>query len=167
MPPVSQSNALAILLESLDGLDAPADEHQLKALLDEVEITLEDVCDHAEFAGDCYARNLVSRSPHYELLVLCWRSGQRSVIHDHAGSVCGFKVLRGTATETTFVPTECGGKLVKPVRSIEHKEGEVVVSVDADIHQVSNFQPAGEDLVTMHIYTPPLDDYEQFHFEQA
>ena len=33
---------------------------------------------------------------------LCWRNGQRSPIHNHRGSNCGVKVLRGVATETTF-----------------------------------------------------------------
>src|SRR5205807_7632445 len=34
--------------------------------------------------------------------VLCWRNGQRSPIHDHRGSSCGVRVLRGTMTETQF-----------------------------------------------------------------
>ena len=38
------------------------------------------------FASDAYARNLVCRTPFFELLVLCWRPGQESTIHDHARS---------------------------------------------------------------------------------
>src|SRR6185503_7709656 len=34
-----------------------------------------------------YARNLIARSEYAELLLLCWRSGQRTPIHDHGGSV--------------------------------------------------------------------------------
>ena len=34
--------------------------------------------------------------------------------------------------------------------------GDLVVSQDADVHQISNLQTAGQDLVTLHIYSPPM-----------
>ncbi len=34
--------------------------------------------------------------------------------------------------------------------------GESTALQDADIHQVSNLQAEGTDLVTLHIYSPPL-----------
>ena len=40
-----------------------------------------------------YQRNRIYRTPGYELLVLCWRSGQRSPIHDHGRSSCGVLIL--------------------------------------------------------------------------
>jgi cysteine dioxygenase len=47
------------------------------------------------FAKDHYARNLVCRTPTFELLVLCWRPGHESTIHDHAGSLNAIRVDRG------------------------------------------------------------------------
>ena len=38
----------------------------------------------------------------YQAWVMCWRNGQRSPIHDHKGSSCAVRVLRGTLTETLF-----------------------------------------------------------------
>ena len=46
--------------------------------------------------------------------------------------------------------------LVKAVSSRDLHEGLVCASQDADMHQVSNLQAEGEDLITMHIYSPPL-----------
>jgi cysteine dioxygenase len=34
--------------------------------------------------------------------------------------------------------------------------GDYCASQDADIHQMSNLQPAGTDLITLHLYSPPL-----------
>ena len=34
--------------------------------------------------------------------------------------------------------------------------GDSCASQDADVHQMSNLQPEGTDLVTLHIYSPPL-----------
>jgi cysteine dioxygenase len=63
-------------------------------------------------------------------------------------------VLTGVGTETKFEFTPCG--LIKAVSSKDVRMGEIVASQDADIHQVSNLQPAGTDLITLHIYSPPL-----------
>ncbi len=35
-------------------------------------------------------------------------------------------------------------------------EGYVCAAEDSDIHQVANMQAAGKDLVTLHIYSPPI-----------
>ena len=85
---------------------------------------------------------------------LCWRSGQRSPIHNHALSTCGVRVLEGVATETVFEMMPCG--LVKAVNSHDMLVSDVVVAQDAKIHQISNLQLPGHDLVTLHVYSPPL-----------
>ncbi len=90
----------------------------------------------------------------YHALVLCWRAGQRSPIHDHKGSSCGVKVLQGTCTETLFDFTD--QRYLIPTETRDLHEGHVCGSFDTDIHQVSNLQQAGSDLVTLHIYFPPL-----------
>ena len=70
--------------------------------------TLEDVKDFVRFESTNYQRNLVALGPWYEVLVICWRSGQRSPIHNHAQSTCGLKVLSGVCTETYFTHSPCG-----------------------------------------------------------
>jgi cysteine dioxygenase len=101
-----------------------------------------------------YQRVLIFRGPGFEALLLCWRSGQGSPIHDHSGSICGVRVVAGTATETVFATSPCG-RLV-PARSRCLGEGSVIVSRDADIHQMANLAPPGHDLITLHVYSPPL-----------
>ena len=107
-----------------------------------------------QFSPGRYRRNLFRAGPAYHALVLCWRNGQRSPIHDHRGSACGVRVLRGEATETVFETTERGD--VYPVRTHKLPEGFICATQDQDIHQLSNLQPGNADLVTLHIYSPPL-----------
>ena len=92
--------------------------------------------------------------PAYHALLLCWRNGQRSPIHDHRGSSCGVRVVRGEATETVFEMTEQGH--LYAVRTRKLPEGFVCATQDQDIHQLSNLQPGNADLITLHIYSPPL-----------
>jgi cysteine dioxygenase len=126
----------------------------LRRELEQLEISLEDVQTAVRFGPDTYRRNLLHAGPAYQALVLCWRAGQRSPIHDHEGSSCGVRVVRGVATETIFARNAAG--LVYALRSCELRAGGVCASQDADVHQVSNLQDAGHDLVTLHIYSPPL-----------
>jgi cysteine dioxygenase len=113
-----------------------------------------DVAGFIRFSDQGYMRNLVRAGRWYHVLVLCWKNGQRSPIHDHAGSVCALRVLRGTLTETLFEFTPNGH--VKATFSRDFLPGSVVASQDDDLHQVSNLQAGSADLVTLHVYAPPL-----------
>jgi cysteine dioxygenase len=107
-----------------------------------------------QFSPERYRRNLMRAGLAYHALILCWRNGQRSPIHDHRGSACGVRVISGEATETIFEMTEEGH--VFPVRTRKLTEGFICATEDLDIHQLSNLQPNKADLITLHIYSPPL-----------
>jgi cysteine dioxygenase len=111
------------------------------------------------FAANTYARNLVCRTPAFELLVLCWRPGHESTIHDHAGSLNSIRVHRGELTSRVFAPAAGRPAGTGPVELLAQ---ELVApggwtGVDRDgIHQLAN--TAAEDLVTVHVYAPPLTE---------
>ena len=115
--------------------------------------------------GDAAGINLLGKGRYlsYQALALCWRNGQRSPIHNHRGSACGVKVLRGVATETVFVRAPNG--MVVPTGSRELAAGFICGSFDEDIHQVSNLQANDGDLVTLHIYSPPLLRMDMFSLD--
>ena len=96
----------------------------------------------AQFSPERYRRNLMHAGPAYHALLLCWRSGQRSPIHDHRGSACAVRVLRGEATETIFEMTQEGR--VFATRTHKLIEGFMCATLDLDIHQLGNDQPSGD-----------------------
>ncbi|MFQ5668664.1 MAG: cysteine dioxygenase family protein [Candidatus Binatia bacterium] len=151
---VGNISKLHALLTYLDGLRERASELMLGRLLRELEITVADVERFVRFDEHQYCRNLMRGSDHYQALLLCWRSGQRTPIHNHPGAVGGVRTLKGIATETLFEFAPNG--LVKPTCSRDLEPGGVVTLENPYIHQVSNLQEAGEDLVTLHVYSPPL-----------
>jgi cysteine dioxygenase len=148
------AGTLQALFQYLDNLSGPAPLPGLTRELTDLDISCEDVAKFIRFSERSYTRNLVRAGPWYYALVLCWCNGQRSPIHDHRGSNCGVRVLRGTLTETIFEFAANG--LVKAVLSRDVLPGSVVGSADTDLHQVSNLQAGDADLVTLHIYSPPL-----------
>ncbi len=146
--------ALAALFERLDAYAGRIPLAAIEDALSGLEVSLVDVRPWLVFGEDTYRRNLVHAGPAYQALVLCWRNGQRSPIHDHAGSSCGVRVLAGEALETIFERTRSG--MIWAARSTALGPGSVCATQDTDIHQVSNLADDGGDLVTLHVYSPPL-----------
>ncbi len=148
------AHELATLFEYLDGLKDRAPLAELTSQLAQVDVTCSDVAEFIRFSERGYTRNLMRAGAWYNLLILCWKNGQRSPIHDHRGSSCAVRVLRGKATETLFEFAPNGH--VWATCSRTHQPDTVIGSQDSDVHQVSNLQAGDADLVTLHIYSPPL-----------
>ena len=142
------------LVNYLETLRGRADLDVLSNLLKDIAITRADIEPFCIFGARGYKRNTISASPWYELLALCWRSGQCSTIHDHNGSSCAFRVIEGQGTEIRFTKTPSG--LICPVVATKMDPGYICAAEDADIHQVANMQAPGTDLITLHMYSPPI-----------
>ena len=107
------------------------------------------------FSPDHYVRNLMHAGPSYQALVLCWRSGQRSPIHDHANSICAVYTLNGLLSADNYLKTANG--YVRADYSEDFKPGSVLGIQTTEIHQVSNLQDSSE-LISLHFYLGPLDN---------
>jgi cysteine dioxygenase len=150
------------IVQYLDSLTGRADLNVLSGLLQKLNITIDDIRSNCIFGQKGYKRNTISKSDWYELLALCWHSGDRTPIHDHQGVSCAFKVVHGTGTEIRFKPTPSG--LICPAGATEMQPGYICAALDADIHEVANFQAPGMDLVTLHIYSPPIKKMNVYEF---
>lgn len=143
------------LFRRWDEAEHPIASAELLAALDGLKIGPDDLADVVGFDDTCYRRTIVHSRPHYQVLVLCWRSGQRSPIHNHRGSSCVVRVIQGQAMETRFEATPSGR--LAPTSTHEHREGETTACCGEEIHQMGNFDAPGHDLITLHIYSaPPL-----------
>jgi cysteine dioxygenase len=117
-----------------------------------LELADELVATHTRFSPDGYARNLILRTPTFELLVLCWLPGQETVPHDHGGNVGAVRVVRGTLGSRLFKAED--GKPAAIVADDRLMSGEVALAGRDDIHQLGNY--TDEELVTIHVYSRPL-----------
>jgi cysteine dioxygenase len=125
----------------------------LHALLAQVElrVTDPDVQPYVRFETENYARNFVLDDPRVQVLVLCWRPGQGSPIHDHGQSICGVRVVAGQATETIY---EGSTASASQVSERELFKGDLSIGPGSLLHRIENRQ--AEDLITLHVYSPPL-----------
>ena len=109
---------------------------------------------YVQFTENRYARNLVYKTPDFECLVLCWRPGQRSPIHDHGDSICAVYTARGTLSADNYRTTANGH--IRADYSEDFTPGSVLSIQTTEIHQVSNLQDS-ENLISLHFYLGPLE----------
>ena len=88
-----------------------------------------------------------------ELIVLIvWLPGQFSPPHDHGGSTCTLRIMRGIATEQRFERVADGR--VRVVEEDRYIPGSIVSCDGADIHSLGNDRTNADPLVTLHVYRP-------------
>lgn len=132
---------------------------------------------HLYFSEEHYTRNLIHRTPLFELIAICWESGQKSAIHNHRGQRCwmamaygkvqvqNFRLVRKDAA-TGFCQLEPSTHFVIEVNSPQE------VDPEEPIHQVVNASSFGSRAVTLHVYSRPFDTCEVYdlktkHYEDV
>src|SRR6266550_3329880 len=148
------SFSLRSLVEALESQSSVPGLDQIYDWLENAVISEEELLPYLGFKEGNYWRHRVCRNEFVEMLVLCWRPGQRTPIHDHNGSHGGVRIYRGILWETTFSYDQVKGLKYKSGRELA--PGTVTGSDIPDIHQLGNPGVSGQDLVTIHIYAPPL-----------
>jgi cysteine dioxygenase len=118
---------------------------------------------YIHFTDDRYARNLVYKCEDFECLVLCWRPGQRSPIHDHANSICTVYTLEGVLSADNYRKTASGH--IRVDYSEDFKPGSVLSIQTTEIHQVSNLSDVA-DLMSLHFYLGPLENSFLYSVQQ-
>lgn len=146
--------SLTELAEKLNALRDVPSLDDLNRWLGQLELTEECLRHYRSFKPSTYCRNRVMKNDYVEMLVLCWRPGQKTVIHDHDGSHGAVRVCEGVLWETIFKQDEEGTLCYQT--SHEWLERGVTGADVPDIHQLGNPEVSGQDLITVHIYAPPL-----------
>ena len=146
--------SLQSLVAALEALSSAPSLDQIYDWLENTQVATEELQPYLGFKEGNYWRHRVCRNEFVEMLVLCWRPGQRTPIHDHNGSHGGVKILEGRLWETTFTYDSVIGLEYKSAR--EYSPGSGTGSDVPDIHQLGNPDVSGQNLVTVHVYAPPL-----------
>ena len=143
-----------LAVEMLTQLNRELTSDEMLTFLAKVEPIGAEYVEYKKFDDTRYARNQVATGNHFELILMCWKAGQESSIHDHGTSLCAVKVLEGTATERIY--RRVGAQSVALVEERKRHQGTVFMDSDAGVHRIANTSLSDEPLVTLHLYSPPL-----------
>jgi len=134
-------------------------------LIERTTIGADEVLPYLGFKAGNYSRHRVMKNEFVEMLVLCWKPGQRTPIHDHNGSHGAVFVHEGILWETTFEYDAETGLNYQSHREL--RDTGLTGSEIPDIHQLGNPDVSGRDLVTIHIYAPPLGVLKTYRLGSA
>jgi cysteine dioxygenase len=148
------SLTFADLVELLQNQSKPPSLDEINSWLSNVQINQMDLQPYLGFKERNYWRHRVCRNEAVEMLVICWRPGQKTPIHDHNGSHGVVRVAQGIMWETIFTYDSERGLCYRSGR--ECPTGEVTGADVPDIHQLGNPDVSGQELITVHVYAPPL-----------
>ena len=122
---------------------------------------------YAWFCSEKYTRNLILRTPLFELLAICWDVGQVSSIHNHRGQSCWMAIAYGKVQVQNFRlvrhdPDESTCELEATSRFLIDAATPGEVDPEEPIHLVANPVAFGSRAVTLHIYSLPFDTCEVY-----
>ncbi|MEM8884462.1 MAG: cysteine dioxygenase family protein [Planctomycetota bacterium] len=140
------------MLKGPGGVERPFSADEMRAAAESVDLASLDLGSHVQWNEERYARNTVFENEHFELVVICWRPGQASAVHDHGESLCLYLVIDGEFEERLFELGADG----EPKQNLARrwKTGDITIASGGDVHQIAN--DTDRDLVTLHVYSPPL-----------
>jgi len=119
-----------------------------------------------------YTRNLIDRTPLYELMAICWETGQASSVHNHRDQNCWMAVPMGRLLVENFhlVAQDLHGGTcrLEPLNTVEMNISQPCAVNPADpVHRVVNPREFGERAVSLHVYSRPFDTCVVYSPEQG
>ncbi len=119
-----------------------------------------------------YTRNLIDKTPLYELIAICWEVGQVSSVHNHRDQNCWMSVPIGRLEVENFhlisQDVDKGKCELAPTETLEMNPSHPCAVDPADpVHRVVNPKKFGERAVSLHIYSRPFDSCVVYSPEQG
>jgi len=119
------------------------------------------------FSREHYTRHLIHRTELFELLAICWESGQKSAIHNHRDQSCWMATAYGTVQVLNFklIRKDAASgfcELQPDSHFLITPDSPQEVDPDEPIHQVLNPSSFASRAVTLHVYSRPFDTCEVY-----
>jgi cysteine dioxygenase len=145
---------------------------QIFKFLENVPVAPDSLTPYLTWDRQHYTRNLIDKTPLYELIAICWEVGQGSSVHNHRDQNC-------------WMAVPLGRLLVENYRLISQKLEEGTCSLaTADtlemnpthpcavdplepVHRVYNPREFNQRAVSLHVYSRPFDTCVVYSPEQS
>jgi cysteine dioxygenase len=157
----------------------------VRQFLDAHQLTADELKPYTFFRDSFYTRNLIFKDDLFEVMTICWKPGQKTVIHTHNGQLGWMTIPQGEVAVHNFRYVSCNAPENQNVVGIDCLGGAThielarlatedcsptsgVATVDKlqTIHQIENVDRSGEGAISLHIYSKPFDSCIAFDLEQ-
>lgn len=119
-----------------------------------------------------YTRNLIDKTPLYELIAICWEVGQVSSVHNHRDQNCWMAVPIGRLLvenyRLVFQDLAEGRSELETADTVEMNPScPCAVDPLEPVHRVLNPREFNERAVSLHVYSRPFDTCIVYSPEQG
>jgi cysteine dioxygenase len=153
---------------------APAFDHtqELVAFLARTAVAPDTLAPYLRWDRQHYTRNLIDKTPLYELIAICWEVGQASSVHNHRDQNCWMAVPIGRLLvenyKVVFQEIEQGRCQLKTADTVEMNPSHpCAVDPLEPVHRVFNPREFNQRAVSLHVYSRPFDSCVVYSPEQG
>jgi len=174
LPAVHKSVPVQDFVDRLRAFPASAFEHtpELVRFLSSTIVAPESLAPYLTWDRQHYTRNLIDKTPLYELIAICWEVGQASSVHNHRDQNCWMAVPIGRLLvqnyRIVFQQMEEGRCELETADTLEMNPAQpCAVDPLEPVHRVLNPREFGERAVSLHVYSRPFDSCVVYSPEQG
>ena len=140
--------------------------------LQETPVEPESLSRYLNWDGQHYTRNLIDKTPLYELIAICWEVGQGSSIHNHRDQNCWMAVPLGKLLVQNYrvisQSIEAGTCELATADIVEMNPAQpCAVDPREPVHRVYNPREFKQRAVSLHVYSRPFDTCVVYSAEQG
>jgi cysteine dioxygenase len=166
--------SIADFVTELHKFSEPAFEHtgEILEFLHGVTVAPETLSRYLTWDRQHYTRNLIDKTPLYELIAICWEVGQVSSVHNHREQNCWMSVPIGRLLVENFhlrwQDLDQGRCQLTATDTVEMNPAHpCAVNPAHPVHRVVNAKQFDERAVSLHIYSRPFDTCVVYSPEQG
>ena len=157
---------------------------RVRDFMDAHHLSAEALKPYSYFRSDYYTRNLVYRDALFEVMVICWKAGQKTAVHTHNGQLGWMQMAQGEVAVHNYKYLTCDCPERQNVVGLDclggakHLEldrlktdvctddsGIYLVDKIQSIHQIENTDKSNAGVISLHVYSLPFDSCISFNLD--
>jgi len=144
----------------------------VRRFLQDTPVDIDSLAPYLNWDRQHYTRNLIDRTPLFELMAICWEIGQASSVHNHRDQNCWMAVPLGRLNVENFHLLEqdlqTGRCRLQPTDTVEMNLAHpCAVDPNDPVHRVVNPREFNQRAVSLHVYSRPFDTCVVYSPEQG
>jgi cysteine dioxygenase len=168
--PISIQNFVEGLRQLPESAFVPTE--PVRRFLQDTPVSADSLAPYLNWDRQHYTRNLIDRTPLYELMAICWEVGQASSVHNHRDQNCWMAVPIGRLQVENFhlvhQDLDGGTCRLEPTNIVEMNIAQPCAVDPADpVHRVVNPRDFNQRAVSLHVYSRPFDTCVVYSPEQG
>lgn len=145
---------------------------EIRKFLKETPVDPESLASYLTWDRQHYTRNLIDKTPLYELMAICWEIGQISSIHNHRDQNCWMAAPIGRLLVENFhvehQDIAAGTCKITATNTVEMNASHpCAVDPLEPVHRVINPREFNQRAVSLHVYSRPFDSCVVYSDEQG